>query len=362
MKILYLALVELEVYNAPRTHMIEVCENLTKLGHEVLLLAPNPRKKIQRFSFKTMYVPFFGWGALREYIFHILLSIYFFFCIIRFKPEIIYERMLGSPLCLKISRFLGMKHFLEVNGSPFQNSSSRKTKRIRSELAMADKIIVPSPKLKEHILTFEKLNDTKIQFIPNGVNPSFFFPGDKMQARRGLGIPPANFYIVYTGGIYYAYDFGFVVKALDALKDIIKDLSFLAVGAAYESEHDNILLERNVKYEDIPLHINAADLCLLPLSKNGMETQDILGRTKLLEYIACGKKVLAPRPPGENVPDILKKFLIFYEYNNTESFIKEIQNHYNNRKLLDVSLEDIDAFIKEYNWEETAKKILCHIQ
>ncbi len=58
MKIIYLALVELEVYNAPRTHTIEVCENLTKLGHDVLLLVPRPWKKRQKFCFKVSHVPF----------------------------------------------------------------------------------------------------------------------------------------------------------------------------------------------------------------------------------------------------------------------------------------------------------------
>lgn len=41
-----------------------------------------------------------------------------------------------------------------------------------------------------------------------------------------------------------------------------------------------------------------------------------------------------------------------------EDFIDKLKNLYYNRELLVKEREKVDAFVKEYSWEETVKKII----
>lgn len=358
MRIIYLALIELEVYNAPRTHTVEVCENFTKLGHKVLLLAPKPWKKKQKFSFEVVYVPFFGWGHYRELLFNIILSFYLLFYILKFKPDVVYERMLHNPLCLMIAKVFKKKHLLEVNGPPYEKEKILKNFLTAIEIKKAKGIIVPSPKLKEIIFKQNKIRKEKIKIILNGINTKIFCPQAKFSCRKKINLEENIFYLGYTGMIYWAYDFNFIFKALNKINTEIQNIKFIIVGPnKKEKLSENIIFMNSVDYKKVPLYINAFDLCLWPRSKKALQEGEILS-TKLFEYIACGKKVLVPTLNNEGIPELFENFLVFYKYGDEEDFIKKIKELYNNRKLLEVKKEEIITFIKEYSWEETSKKII----
>lgn len=358
MKILYIALVELEIYNAPRTHTIEVCENLTKLGNKVLLLIPKPQKEKFRFSFNITYVPFFGWGLIRNLIYNFILSFYLIFYIIRFKPDVVYERMLNNPLCLIVTKIFKIKHFLEVNGPPFEKGKFFKNILIKIEIRKTDGIISSSPKIRSLISKEIKIKKNRIKFLPTGVNPKIFYPQDMLKIRETLNIDRDYFYLGYTGTIYWAYDFDFVLEAMDKIKNEIKDIKLLIIGPNIREDcPENVIFIKEVKYEKVPLYINSFDLCLWPRSRNGLAEWGVLS-TKLFEYIACGKIVLVPNLDDEEVPDVIKNFIVFYKYNDKEDFLKKIKELYYNRNLLEKKKEEINRFAEEYNWKEITERIV----
>lgn len=362
MKIIYLALIELEVYNAPRTHTLEVCENFSKLGHDVLLLIPKPRNEKQVFPFRVVYVPYFGWGFFRELFYNIILSFYLMYFILKFKPDVVYERMLKNPFCSFIAKLFGISVFHEVNGHPFQKGAFLRNMFTALELRKTSGIIAPSQKLKQLILNATKLKEAQVCFIPNGVNPAIFCPKEKQKARQELGLSETHFYLGYTGTMYTAYDFDFVFKCMKKLENEFKDIRLLIIGQHLKEDcPENVVFKENVRYDEISSYINAFDVCLLPLSKYGMETQNITARVKLFEYIACGKAVLAPKPGEEEIPDLFKHFIVFYNYGDENDFIEKIKELYFNRNLMENKKENIIAFTEEYSWRKTAEKIVHFI-
>lgn len=356
MKIIYLALVEIEVYNAPRTHTIEVCENLTNLGHDVLLIIPRPWKEKQTFSFPVIYIPFWGWGVFREWLYNIVLSFHLIYYILTFRPDVAYERMMSNPLCLFITKIFRIKHVLEVNGPPFKQGKPFQNTLIKLEIKNTTGIVVPSQNLKKLLLKETTCSESMITFIPNGVNPKIFFPQDKRKARQMLGLEENYFYIGYTGGIYFAYDFDFVFTSMEKIKKEIQDMQLLIIGPHTKEKYpENVVFIKNIEYDKVPLYLHALDMCILPLSEQGIKTQNFISRVKIFEYIACGKIVLVPKLHDEEIPEIFKKFLIFYKYGDEEDFLKIIKEIYN-KKSLNIRSEDVEVFAKEYSWEVTAKK------
>lgn len=362
MKILYLALVELDVYNAPRTHTIEVCENFKKLGQEIILLAPRPTKKKQDFSFNVVSLPFFGFGFVREFFYNIILCFYLIFYILKFKPDIIYERMLNNPLCLIISKIFRKKHFLEVNGPPFEENALLQNFFTKIEIEKTDGIISSSPKLENLISNKVRISKDKIKVVSDSINPDFFYPQDKLKCRKEIELDKNYFYLGYTGGVYWAYDFDFIFRVMNKIKDEIKDIKLLIVGPNIKENHpENVIFVKEVKYDKVPLYINSFDACLWPRSKRGLEEWGILS-TKLFEYIACGKVVLAPKIQDEEVPDLFKNFIVFYKYGDEDDFIDKLKELYYNREKLNRTKKEVENFIKEYSWEETTKKIIEFIK
>lgn len=364
MRILYLALIEVEVFNAQRVHTIEVCANLTKLGNDVLLLLPAPRSKKPSLPFKAVYVPFFGWGWMRELMFNFLLCLYFMYYVFKFKPDVVYERMLENPFCLAAARLTGKKHFLEVNGPPHKEGAPLKNLFIRAEIKNTWGIIAPSPKLAGRIRSVSRRGKPAVQFIPNGVNPEIFFPQDSAEAKKRLELSPDFFYIGYTGSLYSAYDFDFVFRSMDRLKNEMPDVRLIILAPEMRVDcPENVLFVKNVSYTQVPLYINAFDACLLPLSKTGINTQDFFARVKLFEYIACGKSVLVPRLSGEETPEDFKRFIISYNCEDADDFLSKVKGMAgSDRSSLKIAKEDALSFARLYSWEQTARKIADFIR
>jgi glycosyltransferase involved in cell wall biosynthesis len=104
-----------------------------------------------------------------------------------------------------------------------------------------------------------------------------------------------------------------------------------------------------------------ADLPVLPFP-NFMAWR-VSSPIKLMEYLAMGKKVLAPNM--EAFIDVFKKHpdLIFYYDTNTSNQIDEISNRIkeiiDQNLLLEVNAQQcIDFVSDEYTWKKQADKLL----
>jgi glycosyltransferase involved in cell wall biosynthesis len=145
------------------------------------------------------------------------------------------------------------------------------------------------------------------------------------QARRKLQLPEDRFIAGYTGHFYPGKGIGVVLD----LARRCPDVGFLIVGGASRDAArvaqtieqdmlDNVWLRGFVPHQDVPVHLAACDVLLLPVRARAaiLGRQDIARWTsplKLFEYMASGRPIVASSLP------VLREVL-----NEANSFICDV--------------------------------------
>jgi len=181
---------------------------------------------------------------------------------------------------------------------------------IRWALRQAALVIALSKELKERA---QSLSDvaSKIVVIPNGINSEIFYPGERSEARRRLGLPPEGRILLSVGRLHSSKGYPFLIEALALLLAEAPDLRIVIVG---ESDHEadarpaieaaamRLGIGEKVKLVGAQPHsvvadwYRAADLFCLPTHREG-------SANVLLEALACGLPCITT-PVGGN-PDII---------------------------------------------------------
>jgi glycosyltransferase involved in cell wall biosynthesis len=169
----------------------------------------------------------------------------------------------------------------------------------------ADKIFVINKGLKDYAV--EMGGDiNKISVIPAGVDLEKFNPQvDGSPIREKYGVKNDDILLFFMGWIYDFSGMKEVAESLSTTKNEKIKLMIVGEGDLYkpllDMKHDNnldekLILTGKIPFEEIPKHIAAANICLLPAYKN--ETMMNIVPIKIYEYMAMGKPVVATALPG----------------------------------------------------------------
>lgn len=163
------------------------------------------------------------------------------------------------------------------------------------------KIIVVSNSVKATILSKEKVSEDKICIIYNGVELGRFNREiDITSKKKELGLPLNSRVIVCTGNLRPVKGHRYL---MDASSDIIArfpDTHFIFIGdgglrVEFEKLAQELGLYHNLhflgKRDDVPELLNLSDICVLPSLSEGFSNA-------ALEYMACGKAVVATKAGG----------------------------------------------------------------
>jgi glycosyltransferase involved in cell wall biosynthesis len=219
----------------------------------------------------------------------------------------------GLPLTL-LAPELGFKTLFEANSLvcvelPFHYPPLRASatlERIRrleiATLARCDAVVCVSRVTKGYLASLGAPS-RKIEVIPNGVDPGAF----AATPRRPLDGRPAE--LLYLGTLADWQGIGTLVEALPRIlerraarlrvvgrgrsrqrKDLQKRLRKLGL-------EESVVVEPGVPHHEVPSVIAAADVCLAPLSYNERNVVQGCCPLKVLEYLACGRPVVASNLP-----------------------------------------------------------------
>jgi glycosyltransferase involved in cell wall biosynthesis len=291
----------------------------------------------------------------------------------RFRYDLIYERY--SFLCfagLLAARRYKIPFFLEVNYFTKTPIVRRRTFFVRPveriiEKALfekADGIIVVSTYLRKQ-LESQGISPYKILVVPNAADPSKFDPtktGNGIKKRLSMADKRV---VGFIGYFYPWHGIELLLKAFPLLKKEIKEVGYLLIGdgpifpkiqeaVTSNNFQEDIIMTGKVPHGEVPNLISAFDIAVMPHS-------NVYGSPmKILEYMAMGKAVVAPRlGPLEDVIDDGKTGLLF-EPENAEDLTQKIL-----KLLLDEKLRETlgsvarESIIKEHNWEHRAQNILA---
>ena len=381
MKIYIMDTIELPNCSGGATHKWELARNLSKIGHEVHVMTYEDTKVEGAVTHKMK--------AREKYRFDFLFKLIHLVSILRViivcNPDIIYTRNVSFALLgLLIKKIKNAKLVLELNGlysihRKFEKRMFRMGifKRIRMAIMdyleiftakKSDAVIAVTQRIKE-ILIKRGIDESKVTVIPNGANVNLFRPINNVIAinklRNKYGINKNTRVVMFVGQLTYWQGVEYLIQIAPLVLKAVPDTMFFIVGEG-ELKKDFITLAKKVgvlnkciftgkvPYEEVPLYINMADVCVVPKKVLGFGYSPL----KLYEYMACGKPVVATKTAG---------FEIVRQYNtgilvnpeNPEEFSNAIVKLLLNEKLREqMGARGRKLIVSEYSWESAAKKTI----
>ena len=140
----------------------------------------------------------------------------------------------------------------------------------------------------------------KVHTVPNGADVDFFAPSnaDPAATRAELGAAPGDALVLYVGAHGICHGLDAVADAAAKLQGQPIHFAFVGEGATKQRLVDrvreldlaNVTLRPGVPRPDVPRHLEAADICLVPLRDLPLFGTFI--PSKMFEYMAAGKAIL----------------------------------------------------------------------
>lgn len=233
-----------------------------------------------------------------------------------------------------------------------------------------DGIVTVTPHLKNYIKSFG-VPDSRVDVLPSGVDADMFSPGDKNAALlETWDIRPTDKVVLFMGTIYRFSGLDSVIRGLPEvlarhpntklfIAGVGEDEPRLKKLAADLGLQPHIIFAGLQPYAMLPALIRSSDVCINPFELNEI-TRDILP-TKLFQYLACGKPVLATRLPGT------EPFLAGEEhgmvYSDLEHFSLCLSDLLSNpEKCAGLGRRGQEVSRQNYDWKSIATKLVSWMQ
>ena len=171
----------------------------------------------------------------------------------------------------------------------------------------ANKILTLSPMLSDYVIRMDAKKGN-VELLLFGVDLNKFNPSVQfVELKKALGLSQDDLVVLYIGTFFefsgldlYIEQFAKVVKEVSNAKLVIvgggplfdklkKRVSELGLSK-------NVVLTGFKPFDLMPQFINMADICINPFEITGVTREIIPG--KIMQYLACGKPVIATPLPG----------------------------------------------------------------
>jgi glycosyltransferase involved in cell wall biosynthesis len=128
--------------------------------------------------------------------------------------------------------------------------------------------------------------------FPTRINTDIFYPAEKIQARKILGLPPNATIIITTGRLAWFKGWKFMIDAFEVFNQKSSDSIFYMIGDGEDQQkirdyieskrmQNKVVLTGMKQTIEVALFLNASDLFIMGSQKEGWSTS-------LSEAIACG--------------------------------------------------------------------------
>jgi glycosyltransferase involved in cell wall biosynthesis len=310
MRILHVCHWDLSSPDAETIRKLALTRELARLGHDVVLLAPDLGRPTSRERLpngaRIVYAPTIG-GRFAAHLYALtalpLLLLLAFFS----RPDAVYvtDHTASAPLALLL-RLLGLRFVLEVNGIPLQDARLQGIGNplwlglidafSRTTYRLADRFSVVSPEIRENVRAAVGPG-REVAVVPNGVDLELWRPEKKTEARGRLGLPLDRPIVGFLGSFYAWQGLDRLLAAAPLILEEDPRTLFLLVGFGPEEERlqelarplgDAVVFPGKVPLEAGPTWVNAFDVGVhLVLPKKACSP------LKLLCYMACARPCVA---------------------------------------------------------------------
>ena len=319
MRIYYCTDITLDDRSAETVHIDEICSNLARLQHTVVLYAPKPPHWVPK-GYRGVLIS--APRQLRSIFFQTRLFLRLLRDVYRNRPDVLYVRhnvLLCAPTL--IGALFSIPVVLEVNGRLEQESKLIDHSFVGRALLRAGifgvlesfnmhqaaALIAVTSGIKDYLLKKYSISAGKVHVIGNGVDLDLFKPLADADLRTKLNLDESSFYIGYIGSFYPWQGLRYLVEAARGVSEKRPKCKFLIVGSGEEGAYLSSYIEKEklenaveirsaVSHTFVPPYIHALDICVsYPTAFRAGGTSPI----KMYEYLACGKPVVLSDIAGQ---------------------------------------------------------------
>ena len=373
MKILFLALdVVVQGTTGDAIHVRELTNSLAQLGHDVALIAaPMDGKASEDASvFEGVDVTLLkdrGNVATVRKCGKILKD---------FRPDYIYERRFSPKIGAALSALHGVPLAVEINGLVEEELEKQgRTEDARRVLggarvslrkeffAKAKKVIAVTQGIKDGLHDLYGIPLSKIVVVHNGANTDLFRSMDKVSCRERLDLEKDAIYLCFVGKLMQWFRLDQIIRILPELEMEIPGLRLVIVGDGPEKQNledlvrelglgKKVTLTGYVPHDEVPIYINASDLCLAPIVPGSGYSP-----LKLFEYMACSRPVVGSRVIGFEVLE--RGAGMLYEPDDLKDLSSKIVKILSDEDMR-ISMGAVGRQLveEEYSWRKVAERIV----
>jgi len=363
------------------SHMKGVVEGLVELGATVEVVSNDRIAGFDDARIPLTVIESLSSGGTRA-IFDINNNLHFTRALLpligRAAPDLIYQRYArfswaGVAASLESKRPL----FLEYNGSEVW--VGRHWDRVgklelleryeRLNLQTASRIFVVSD-VERRNLEKRGVDPNKIVINPNGVDVKLFYPGaGGNETRRALGFSDADVVVGFIGtfGPWHG-----VLVLAEAIKTLLNEVPvrFLLVGSGSmqaqvqqllqsETERRRVIFTGAVAHEAVPALLDACDILASPHVPLTDGSEFFGSPTKLFEYMAMGKAIVASRlgQIGEVLCD--EETALLVEPGDVSAVAKAIQRLVDSKESRTrLGSNAREVAVQKHTWLHNAQRVL----
>ena len=265
----------------------------------------------------------------------------------------------------------GAKVFLDIHDIMPEFFSSKTNKSMKSFLVrliilqeqlscrFADHIITVTEIWRERLIN-RGVDSGKVSVVMNVADERYFYP-----QNSGTESTDGQFCLIYHGTFKENYGMGDLIRSIGFAREKLPNIHLTIQGVGdYYTEMTRMVDELNLHNEitinnfavpvyDLPALINQADLGVVP-NRNDIFNGELLP-TKMLEYVALGKPVIAAKT--RVISHYFDETMVrFFEPSDPESLADSIIDSYNHWDTEKKKKQNYQKFTSIYNWNLISKR------
>lgn len=349
--------------------VIELADNLRDLGHEAVLFLPKLGFPEKQTETPVKQIPVIDIPIIRPLFYSMLNLFSLIFCVLKSKPDIIYIRYMLDFFPTLFARLIGIPCIIEVNDNvDLVSSAKEKIASLcdRINFIFANKIIVLTEGLKLKLTSQKSVHTEKIVVSSSATNTRIFYPRNKKDCRRKIGVNESSKIVGFAGTFIFNYGIDTLIDSSPKIIEKMPQTKFLIVGSGVANNYwqkeikrlgleSYFILPGYVSREKAAIYIGAMDVCTAPYHSSRGETSPV----KLFDYFACARPVVASAIGA--MAAVRDEFpgLILVKPEDPDALANSLLDILKNQSLYDAAaLRSKKVVLKKYSWRNVAEQVV----